>query len=300
MAHGLNTGVSATGRVNGRVTPVGPLSTIDWRAPWLKPMADAGQQVAARVAAGVLCHEALNLHIDAMSAGGAEDGGGSEGVEWDARPASTSNTPVRFVPQSQLPPGEAYEKYIFNSRLCPTREGLHDFFNGLCWIHFQATKKRLNQLQAQQIEQDGIGQQRGAVRDALTVFDENAAFLQAPDALWDALVAKDWHMLFVTLRPMWAEAHLVLFGHALLEKLVAPRKAMTAHVYRAYPASKSIAFLDAWIAADLSSEKLARKPFAHLPVLGVPGWWPANGKPGFYNDSSVFRAPRDRQSVPAP
>jgi len=53
----------------------------------------------------------------------------------------------------------------------------------------------------------------------LTVFDENAAFLQAPDALWDALAAKDWQRLFVDLRPLWREAHLLLFGHALLEKL---------------------------------------------------------------------------------
>ena len=228
------------------------------------------------MAAGVPCHEALNLQIDAVSA------------------ESASRAPVRFVPQSQLPPGEAYEKYIFDTGLCPTRDGLHDFFNGLCWIHFPATKKRLNQLQTQQIEKDGIGQHRGAVRDALTLFDENAAFLQAPDALWDALVAKDWHTLFVTLRPMWAQAHLLLFGHALLEKLVSPRKPMTAHVYRAYEAANSIASLDAWVAADLNCDKLARKPFAHLPVLGVPGWWPANCDPAFYDDSSVFRAPKSR------
>ena len=267
------------------------VAAIDWRAPWLEPLAGAGQQVAARVAAGVPCHEALNLQMDAMSA---EDAGSSEGVEWDARAEPSSRAPVRFVPQSQLPTGQAYEKYIFNSRLCPTREGLHDFFNGLCWLHFPAIKTRLNQLQAQQIEQDGIGRQRGAVRDALTVFDENAAFLQAPDALWDALVVKDWHTLFVTLRPMWDEAHLVLFGHALLEKLVSPRKAMTAHVYRAYAATHSIADMDAWVVADLNVNKLARKPFAPLPVLGVPGWWPANDDPDFYGDPGVFRVPKSR------
>ena len=243
-------------------------------------MADAGQQVAARVAARVPCHEALNLQIDAMGGVGAECAAGA------------ARAPVRFVPQSHLPPGEAYEKYIFHSKLCPTREGLHDFFNGLCWVHFPATKKRLNELQAQQIEKDGIGQQRGAVRDALTVFDENAAFMQAPDALWNALAAKDWHTLFVTLRPMWAQVHLVLFGHALFEKLVSPRKPMTAHVYRGYSATTSIADLDTWVAADLTHDKLARKPFAHLPVLGVPGWWPANDNPDFYDDASVFRAPK--------
>jgi len=110
--------------------------------------------------------------------------------------------------------------------------------------------------------------------------------------LWNALAAKDWQRVFGDLRGLWATAYLVLFGHALLEKLVYPRKPVTAHVYRAYPATDSIAGMDAWLAADLSAEKLATKPFAHLPVLGVPGWWVANEQAGFYDDASVFRAAR--------
>jgi hypothetical protein len=206
--------------------------------------------------------------------------------------------PVRFVPQIELPPGIAYEQYIFDTGRVPTREGLHDFFNGLCWMQFPLTKKRLNQLQAAQIARTGIQPVRGPARDGLTVFDENAAFLQAPDPLWDALVAKDWHRLFVTLRPMWQQAHLVLFGHALLEKLVCPRKAVTAHVYRAQAASNSIVDMDAWMAADLSAEKLAGKPFAHLPVLGVPGWWVANEDAAFYADATVFRRPKAATAEP--
>jgi len=62
---------------------------------------------------------------------------------------------------------------------------------------------------------------RGPVRDALTLFDENAVLLQAPDALWDALQARDWPRLFVDARAQWAQARVVLFGHALLEKLCA-------------------------------------------------------------------------------
>jgi hypothetical protein len=46
------------------------------------------------------------------------------------------------------------------------------------------------------------------------------------------------------------------------------------------------------MAADLSAEKLSGKPFAHLPVLGVPLWWPANEDPSFYDDRSVFRLPK--------
>lgn len=206
--------------------------------------------------------------------------------------SAVPSAPVQFVPQSALPAGEAYEAFIYRTGQVPTRDGLHDFFNGLCWLHFPLTKRRLNQLQAAQIAESGIQPVRGPARDGLTVFDENAAFFQGPDALWDALAAKDWQSLFVTLRPLWAQAHLVLFGHALLEKLVSPRKPITAHVYRAQAATNSIADLDAWMAADLSAEKLATKPFAHLPVLGVPGWWPANEDPSFYADASVFRAPR--------
>ncbi|MEY4883847.1 MAG: hypothetical protein RIS34_1701 [Pseudomonadota bacterium] len=250
------------------------LEAVNWQMPWLAPWQELGQAVTARVSSGQSCHAALNA---ALGAG--------------ATPV-TPTSPVTFVAQADLPPGQAYEHYIFNSKQCPTREGLHDFFNGLCWIHFPQTKQKLNQLQAAQIQADGVQPVRGAVRDALTVFDENAAFLHAPDPLWDALVAKDWQTLFVDLRSMWAQARLVLFGHALLEKLVSPRKAITAHVYRAQPATDSIADLDAWVAQDMSAGKLAGKPFAHLPVLGVPGWWPANEDPDFYRDLSVFRLPR--------
>jgi hypothetical protein len=169
---------------------------------------------------------------------------------------------------------------------------LHDFFNGLAWLKFPLTKRRLNHLHVAQIAQTCITPVRGPARDGLTVFDENAAFLQCPDALWDALAAKDWNRLFDPLRPLWSESHLVLFGHALLEKLVYPRKPITAHVYRAQAATHSIANLDAWIAADLSAERLSRKPFAHLPVLGVPGWWPGNDHPDFYKDATVFRPAR--------
>ncbi len=81
-------------------------------------------------------------------------------------------------------------------------------------------------------------------------------------------------------------------GMALLEKLVCPRKPITAHVYRAQPAIHSIAELDAWIAGDLSAAKLASKPFTPLPVLGVPGWWPGNEDVSFYDDATVFRPRR--------
>ena len=241
------------------------IATVDWAQPWLTHLKAPGEAVEQALANGISLPLALGTaHSDA----------------------------VRFVPQQQLPDGEAYECFIFDTGQCPTRDNLHDFFNGLCWITFPQIKKKLNQLQAAEIAKAGVQPLRGAVRDALTVFDENAAFLIAPQALWDALLARDWHMLFITLRPLWKDAQLILFGHALLEKLVYPRKAITAHVYRPQAAINSIATiseLDSWIAAGMSAEKLAAKPFTPLPVLGVPGWWPENESFSFYSDSQVFR-----------
>ena len=236
------------------------LDAVNWRAPWFRHCASVVQPLPNWSMANVA--DTLN---------------------------SCCAAPVRFVAHSQLPDNQAYEQFIFDTQTVPTRDNLHDFFNGLCWLSFPQTKKKLNQLQAAQLAIDGVQQTRGPVRDALTLFDENAAFLLAPQPLWDALIAQDWQRLFIELRPMWQDAQLILFGHALLEKLVYPRKPIIAHVYRAQPAINTIAHLDAWVAADLSAEKLASKPFAPLPVLGVPGWWLENEKLSFYEDILVFR-----------
>ena len=261
------------------------LEVIDWSAPWLTHLREKGEfaaQLADNENVYSPLHETLNQCL---------------------------SSPVRFVPQSCLPSGVAYEQFIFDTQQCPTRDGLHDFFNALCWDQFPRTKTRLNQLQAEQIALLGSVTQRGAVRDALTLLDENGALLIAPPELWEALIAMDWQRLFVTLRPLWQEAKLVLFGHALLEKLVQPRKPITAHVYIAQFTSKNIALeamntahipdiaefynlFDEWIAADLSAEKLASKPFAPLPILGVPNWCSDNEDLDFYNDETVFRKPR--------
>ena len=44
-------------------------------------------------------------------------------------------------------------------------------------------------------------------------------------------------------------------------------------------------------AHDVSADKLALKPFAPLPVLGLPGWCSANEDADFYRDAAVFRTP---------
>lgn len=246
--------------------------SIDWEAPWLQPLRGLGQPAAQRVVDGQTVHNALQLGL-------------------------TQGMPVAFAPQTDLPEGTAYEQYIWHTRRVPTRDNLHDFFNGLVWQHFPHTKRRLNALQAQAIAADGVQAVRGPLRDALTVFDENGALLWAPQPLWDALRARDWQSLFIGLRPLWGQARMVLFGHALLEKLVSPRKPIVAHVYQAQAAIESIAKLDACLASDIDPTRWAAKPFTPLPVLGVPGWWPANEAEDFYADPQVFRAPPGRQTT---
>ena len=242
------------------------LERIDWLAPWLAPYRTLGEPLARLTDEGLSCAQALNR--------------------------SHAASPVRFVGQMSLPTGTPYEQFIAQTASVPTRDGAHDFFNGLVWLHFPRAKQRLNQLQAQAIGRDGVAAVRGALRDAVTVFDENAALLCAPDELWQALAARDWARLFGKLRPLWDEAQLFLFGHALMEKLIEPRKAITAHVLRVGAVAPDLSALDGWLSQHLEAEFLISKPYHPLPVLGIPGWWPGNQEPDFYDDPQVFRAHR--------
>jgi Protein of unknown function (DUF3025) len=242
--------------------------------------------VAQRVMAGACVHEALNADI------------GLQTLSQHARAASLANSSLRFAPQTSLPPYTAYEAFIYSSGTVPTRDNLHDFFNGLAWLVFPHIKRRLNQLQATEISASGVQTTRGPLRDALTLFDENAALwpvnADTSTPLLDALRAKQWQRAFVDLRAHWRSNAPVLFGHALLEKLVLPYKSITAHVFIAQTATQIIAIetLDQAVAQQLSPATLVPKPYIPLPVLGVPGWWAANENAAFYDDAQVFRAPR--------
>ena len=275
------------------------LADIDWSQPWFAPWRELGEPTVHRALQQQSVVEALNA-CQPKAKGEARAGSGDLA---SAASMSTNGTglalgdakEVKFVPQAALPDGQAYEDFIFKTAQVPTRDGLHDFFNGLCWHRFPLAKRRLNQLQAAEIDTQGVRATRGPVRDALTLFDENVILMHAPEAVWAALQARDWLKLFVDLRDAWQQVHLVLFGHALLEKLVTPYKSITGHVYRI--ANEVNAHderaLDAWLVQDLQPVKLATKPYEPLPVLGVPGWWAANEARSYYEDTQVFRHKRE-------
>jgi hypothetical protein len=264
----------------------GGLSGIDWSAPRFAPWREPGQAAARLALGGMPVHAALNQAALGQTA---------------PRP---HQPPVRFVPPQALVPGEPYEGHVFRTGDCPTRDNLHDFFNGLVWLRLPRAKQRLNDLHQAQIElaarEAALNPQasavRGPVRDAITLFDENGALLHAPAPLWEALLARRWVQLFVELRPLWAQARLLVFGHALLEKLVTPRKDLTAHVWRApVPPEHAQGWgqgADTWLAGRLDAQGLASKPFTPLPLMGVPGWCRANAEPAYYDDVTVFRPPR--------
>jgi len=261
------------------------LAQIDWSRPWYDTVRPAYQRL---VLAGEDFLEAFNRSADALGL------------------RNHRGLPLRFVPQEALPEGLAYEEFIGATGQVPTRDNLHDFFNGLVWQTFPLIKRQLNALQAAQIAQAGVGKSRGPARDAATIFDENAALLlvregAAGRALVDALRAHAWHAALYERRAMFgADLRLWLFGHALMEKLAAPRKAITAHTRVVFAPDAVLelapdaqrAWLDAHVAQALVGEGLATSAFTPLPVLGVPGWWPGQD-PDFYADTTVFR-PRRR------
>lgn len=251
-------------------------SLINWRAPWLARYAALGQAAAQQVLAGATVAQAFNALI---AQGAAPDPG------------------VRFAAQQDLPAGMAYESFILERGQVPTRDNLHDFFNALMWLYWPQAKRRMNRLHGAVVQAQGVGARRGPLRDALTVLDENGALLLAPDALCDALQARRWQRAFVQLRPLWQQAQLQIVGHALLEKLVQPRKAITAHVFvlppslhaQAMHALEASVVVDAALMAALQEDYVRSKPFFALPVLGVPGWCAQNANFCFYDDSLVFR-----------
>lgn len=257
-----------------------PLAPVDWAAPWFRPWAATGCAV-----------------WQAKARQGARAGAVAAALQAQA-PAAL---PVRFVAAAEVPASAAYEAFIARHRAVPTRDNLHDAFNGLAWLRLPRAKARLNALQAAEIARDGVRATRGPVRDAATVFDENAVLLHAPDALWQALAARRWSELFGPLRPLWRQASVLVFGHAALEKLVTPYKGITGHAWRVAPGfdpAGTLDALDAWLADDLTAETLAAKPFAPLPLLGVPGWWAPNEVSAFYDDAQVFRPVRRRADGP--
>ena len=170
--------IRSGGRPAGQAHKPG-FADIDWSMPWFAQFAARGvrwQQAALTGEAELLA---------AMNA--------------DARQSCRTTgrgQPLAFIAQDDLPPGAAYEAHIASTGCVPTRHNLHDFFNASVWFAFPRIKAALNTRQSAAIDELGVGPTRGGVRDALTLFDENALLFACADAaLGDALRGFDWQTL---------------------------------------------------------------------------------------------------------
>ncbi len=200
--------------------------------------------------------------------------------------------PLRFQPQARRCGQRDYETGILATGQVPTRaDNWHDLLNALCWHAFPATKAALNKVQSGTI---APGQPRGSLSDAATLFDESGLVLAGPDAeIGRLLAARRWREVFVDRRPAWAGIRAWVIGHAVLEKLLAPWPGITAkclfvHVAEAGDARR--AQVDERVAQVWREGRVARPAdLFPVPVLGIPGWWPANADPAFYDNRDVFR-----------
>jgi len=263
--------------------PMPVFGAIDWTRSWYASISDTAEKIVAHTD----WRTAVNERCVAMSL------------------TNHRGLPISFVAQAALPEGTPYEAFISATGRVPTRDNLHDFLNALVWLSFPRIKRKLNALQAIHISQSGIGESRGTIRDAATLFDENAALLVVADnalgtTLIEGLQAHQWHSAFVEQRRTFNQhASVWLFGHALMEKLAAPYKAITAHAWpirapedffaMSHDAQRT--WLDMQVSTELAASDLSTARFTPLPVLGVPGWWPAQDDE-FYDDAAVFRAKR--------
>jgi Protein of unknown function (DUF3025) len=202
-----------------------------------------------------------------------------------------------------------YERGIFDTGQVPCRtvaggfsvaQERHDFYNALVWLKFPKSKARLNELSMHALNGGPQSRGRGPLRDAITVFDENALLLLCSDSqLTQQLSEKQWHDLLVIRREQWLDGlsmRPICFGHALLQKLETPYKAITGHCFvltmsddQIVESHRDFSLVDSKLCEQLTAEILITKPFLPLPVLGIPGWCADNEPPSFYADAMVFR-----------
>lgn len=221
----------------------------------------------------------------------------------DAGVRVASGLPLRLVPAG----GQvSYERRVFESAELECREyNWHDLFNVLAWLAFPQSKAALNARHHAAWKTDA-GAGRGAVRDALTLFDESGlVVLSARQDLLQLVRDFRWKPLFWERRDaVISDMHFLPFGHALCEKMLSPYRGMTGHALLlevdaetlALPMTELLSRVDGKLAELLADPQALQttRQLAPLPVLGVPGWWPANADPAFYADAQVFRPQRSR------
>ncbi|OHX12661.1 DUF3025 domain-containing protein [Chromobacterium sphagni] len=212
---------------------------------------------------------------------------------------------LRFV--CGLEPDDYYESHIADTGQVPTRlQNWHDWFNALAWLAWPRAKQALNRRHVRAIRRGEA--RRGPLRDAATLLDECGVIVATSDpALGRALDDMQWKLLFMARRADWGlnmEARTL--GHAVMEMGLTPHigwcgKALILDVepeFFALKAEQRQQRLDQRLAALLDDDRQIASPRAMcpLPLLGIPGWWPDNEDPAFYDNTAYFCPTRRAKS----
>ena len=216
-----------------------------------------------------------------------------------SRPSSSAGARIRFVGATRPLDALDYESRIYRTGEVATRPGArHDILNALCWLAFPAVKRALNARHVNALRA-GSGR-RGSVRDAATLFDESGAIaLCGSVEIGQLLATRQWKAVFWERRDEAARAlHILVCGHAVLEKLLDPYPGITARlliVPYERPFDDDAQSLRAE-ADRRAAERLANidgpPDLPPLPLAGVPQWHPGNDAAAFYDDESLFRPMR--------
>lgn len=205
---------------------------------------------------------------------------------------------------------ERYEARIFRKgELVVRPKNWHDLFNVLVWLAFPRAKAAINHrhFHALTAQQQRGGANRGPAQDALTLFDEGGVIVaSSAPGLLRHLRMFEWKQLFWHERErVMTHMHWLLFGHAIYEKALTPFVGITGRAVlfevpaslHALPLAQQMAELDARLAALIADHHAfnATRELAPVPILGVPGWWPANSAQAFYDNTDYFRPGRARR-----
>ena len=219
--------------------------------------------------------------------------------------------PLCFVEPIGEPQG--YEERAYLAGAIATRPGnRHDLFNALVWLAFPSTKAVLNRRHFAALtaaRREGRPE-RGALRDALTQFDECGVVVagSSPD-LWQGLSAHRWREVFVERRgELLRSTRFIVFGHASHDALAAPfvglcGKALFLDVDTAWlelSETAALASLDRRMATLFDSGNFSPRDWQPLPLLGIPGATVDNESPDYYDDTRQFRPARTMRPGSSP
>ncbi len=221
---------------------------------------------------------------------------------------------LHFIEDSALADsGLYYEEFIAETGHIPTRSNWHDAFNAMIWLQFPKTKRLLNKLHMEDINEFGV-HPRTRRRNHLTHFDECGVILAIPrsqyphgQAVISALAKHHWEVAFVEHSEYWGEAIFpILFGHANLEMLLNPYIGLTGKWLALIVEDEFVSadwftrcqYLDEALVSRIEQLEYfqAKGLLLPLPLLGVPGWYESQS-PAFYANTDYFRPRRQGSAI---